>query len=849
MLARVCLWVQALTVLVSLTMLVQYVWPGPGELTGLALIVLAGQTAAVLGLSALSVMTTRRRTWVRPSAIGLQALIALGGLGVMFLERGFFWGALALLAAGVGATQLLTEPAQRWFDVRGPRGETMSRSSAEEKPAVEEDRHARAARDEMWRDRVIRPAYATAGRHLIGLTVPALLVFLPLGLLTASVLFFLVDGSAAVVNGGFQLIAPPGEPVLTWSVATLVASVAGQAVVLPATVVLAAGRMVGKNVSASAAMRAAARRWPAMTALVLIGMVVVAAFAAIGFGVLAWTEALVVAFAVMAALALGGMPCLLAVAGVVLEGRSARGALARAYQLTGGSPWTTVLTLAFGVVLVPALVTQVASSAAAGSPVAQAGVGSVLALVSVPFQAAVIARLFLHRLAVKGTTAEFEQVVANLPAGAPRPVRPVPVLAGLLLPSLLYGAAVLVNPLGWLEVSETVVTRERPRDPGSDAAGRSKPTLESSDLRALHAGQDGRMVMLMDDSREAKLLTCADSTCSDNRLGWAEPVAVDSERRAVSARLTDGRLAVTTWAVDEHYRWVYDENWRARLGLLLCDATACVPAPGGRTLAEATWGGRNTVVALAARPGGGLLVAQLHGIPEEDSDADKEVLSLTFCDDPACARPRVTEVAQVPVNTDTGGGRDLIVGVDPDDRPVALRVDHDSGAIFVVTCAEPACARAYVEQVVEGDAFRHWFDGRERPQTAMVVRADGRPMIAYRDIAGGTIMLLDCRTRTCSQADTALLTAPGERHAGPAMVLDRAGRALVAFQDLEREQVVVAACTGTLCTRTPVTTIPRGGGHGLAMALDDRGRPMIVWTDFASEDDWDLVVTTPLTLR
>ncbi|MEU4509137.1 hypothetical protein AB0G05_06550 [Nonomuraea wenchangensis] len=681
----------------------------------------------------------------------------------------------------------------------------------------------------MRRHGVLWRACAGAARHAIGLVVPGLLVFLPLGLIAGPALAAIVavDGSAAVVNGGFELVGSPGTPVLVWSAVVLVATVAGQMVVLPATVILAAGRLAGENVPVSAAMRAALRRWPAMLALALVGAVVLAADTAAGLGLLLWNGAQVTAYGVMVFLLLFSLPCLLAVPGVVMKGRSARNALALAYRLTFDAPWATVLTLAFGVVIFPALAQQAVNLATAGIPVLRIGMGWVLALVAVPFQATVIARLFLHRLALAGMTTEFKEIVDGLPASTPRPVRPVPVLAALLLPPLLYGAAALVNPLGWLEVSETAVTKN----------------VDLSEPRALYLGQDGRVVMLMDGSREAKLLTCADSECAHPRLTWAEPAAVAGEPAAVSARLADGRLAVTTWAVEGRHPWVYDENWRARLRLRICDAANCVPAPGGKPLAEMAWRDRKRVVALAARPGGGLVVAQLHGIPE-DGDGDEEALSLTICDDPACARPRVKEVAKVPVD----GPRDLIAGVDPDDRPVVLRLDQYSGAVHVVSCHDLACARARVEQPVEGDASAYLLGGRDRPHAAMVVRADGRPLIAYQDLADGTIKLLDCRDRACSRAASAALTSPGGRQAGPAMVLDRSGRALVAFRDLDRHRIVVAACTGTRCTRTPVTTIARGGGLGLAMAVDGRGRPVLAWLDFGAADDWDLVVTRPLNL-
>lgn len=164
----------------------------------------------------------------------------------------------------------------------------------------------------------------------------------------------------------------------------------------------------------------------------------------------------------------------------------------------------------------------------------------------------------------------------------------------------------------------------------------------------------------------------------------------------------------------------------------------------------------------------------------------------------------------------------------------------------MISCDDPACARTRVEQPVE--EREPWYGHRAPPRAAMVVRPDGRPLIAYREPADSAIKLLDCRTRTrtCAEADTTTLTAPGGRVLGLTMVLDRAGRALVAYQDLDRRRTMIATCTSTSCTQTPITTIPRDGGRGMTMTLDSNGRPMLAWVDFAAENDWDLIVTTPL---
>ncbi|MFI7610381.1 hypothetical protein ACIBP6_03990 [Nonomuraea terrae] len=694
---------------------------------------------------------------------------------------------------------------------------------------------------------VVWRAYAGAARHLFRLVVPSLLVFVPIGVLSLAGLAMVTDESAAQVNGEFQLLGEPGWPLLVWTLVTLLASLAGQAVVVPATVVLAAGLLTGRPVTASAAMRATMRRWSPLLSLTLLGALVFVVIAAAGLGMLLWIEHLLGAFLVMVPLALLAMPCLVAVAIVVLEGASAGSALHRAYRLlravgpTNGGLWSGAFTLAFGVLILPAAAQQAVLWGASGHPLAHGVATSVLGLATPAFQGMVIARLLLHRLAIRRLVTEFGQIVERLPECGPSPLRPVRVVAALLLPGLLYGGTMLVNPFGWLEVTQTVVTaswsREGAAEPQPD--GRPKPAISGWDLQAIHAGEGGRMVMLMDSFAQAKLLTCTDSTCARTRYAWAEPVGAAETPRAPAARLVGGRLVVATWAQQGD---PFDEDWRARLGLLMCDATGCVPAPGGRPIAEATQDTEDRIVAMTQHPYGGLMLAQVRPLPGQDG----EMLSVTRCDDPACTSPRTKDVAKLPFSTSSYQDRGLVIGVAPVADPVVLRFDEDTGAISVITCEDHECARMRVEQPVKGgETWRHE-EHRDRSGATMAIRYDGRPVIAYRDSADGSIRLLDCRNQACSQADTAVLSAPGQDHLAPALVLDASERALVAYQDLDREQLVVAACTGTRCTHTPVAKMRNSPGFGLAMTLDGRGRPVIAWMDGSPYyDDWHLVVTVP----
>ncbi|TDD07148.1 hypothetical protein E1292_14010 [Nonomuraea deserti] len=264
-----------------------------------------------------------------------------------------------------------------------------------------------------------------------------------------------------------------------------------QAVVFPATVVIAAGLQAGgPPIRARRALRVALRRLPSMLLLVLLAVPVYALVAAAGFGALLVTGSLVPAVFVFAGLALFTMPALLAVPAIVLEGRSAPAAVGRGYDLVIGHGPSSAFTLACGVYVIPGAVFQALDAAVAGlhGPTfmyASGLAGGVLALAGTTFQASVVTRQFLHRLAPRPdpvSAEEFDRILAGLPAaGRRRQLRFPFVLPALVLPGLVYGGVATVNPFGWLETSETDVTAAW-RDSFGDGVG--APKLGRGGLRA-----------------------------------------------------------------------------------------------------------------------------------------------------------------------------------------------------------------------------------------------------------------------------------------------------------------------------------------------------------------------------
>jgi hypothetical protein len=103
-----------------------------------------------------------------------------------------------------------------------------------------------------------------AGRRLVRLALPAVLVNVPLATLSLLALMMTAGDSAALVNQRFQLIGTSDAPLLAWTVVLATVALAGHIVVFPATLVIAAGHLVDRHVSPVEALRATVRRLPSL---------------------------------------------------------------------------------------------------------------------------------------------------------------------------------------------------------------------------------------------------------------------------------------------------------------------------------------------------------------------------------------------------------------------------------------------------------------------------------------------------------------------------------------------------------------------------------------------------------
>ncbi|MFB9469570.1 hypothetical protein ACFFR3_08625 [Nonomuraea salmonea] len=679
----------------------------------------------------------------------------------------------------------------------------------------------------LRRGGVLWPGSRAAGVDVGRLAVPGLVVFAPLAWFAGLAALPMV-GSVAVVNGELVLAEDPGPWQPGWMAGVAVVVVAAYAVVSGATTLLAAARQTGRQAEPAAALGMAVRRWPALLAVTAITVLGAAAVVGAVVGVQVAVRWEFLSWLTAGGLALAASPVLLAGPVLVLERRGPVQAVGRAYRLAVEGTWPDVIALLTGAVLVPALAVRAALWALDAVPAPLAiTFTAALAVTVLPFQASVLTRAYLQRLAWRHTalqdSAVFPETVAlkDIPScqnGHPEPAGTWlwRLVAAVLLPAVLYAMTATANLLDRPELHQ-------------------RPVTAVSDPAAAHLTGDGRLLLLLDDlDTPPTLLACTDPACTDTATVYAGPAGEDLWRDVASAPMPGGRLLLASWATTD--------GGAGRLDLLLCDAKSCTRprGPAGRVSA----GPHEFALAVAARPGGGGLVLAHAG----ESGAGKpgeQTVAFTSCADLACATPvtRQAAVLKVPAYLDKEDGFALAVA--PDGRPVAAQLDATTGAVHVVSCQDAACERATVSTPVRGSAApaRGFALGTPRSGLALAMRRDGRPVIAYQAGAGGAVTLLDCRTADCPDGRTTRLSEAV--HGPPVLVLDRAGRALVAYQDVTRDRIALTSCAATRCGTVPVARLNGAGGR-LAMTLDTAGRPILAWTAAHDRDGGHVLVSTLL---
>lgn len=253
-------------------------------------------------------------------------------------------------------------------------------------------------------------------------------------------------------------------------------------------------------------------------------------------------------------------------------------------------------------------------------------------------------------------------------------------------------------------------------DPGSTVVGTHTSIAIGSQGRALVAHHDST-------NGDLRLLGCGNAACS-----YTGSVPLDASANVV------GLYASMKVPADALPVISYFDDTANTLKVLKCSDPFC--------------GGPTTITVVDDPPLGGVgehssLAIGADGLPViAYHDSGLLSLKVAKCLNAGCSGGAVT-ITQVDNPTNTVG-QYASIAIGTDGLPVISYFDQTAGTLKVAKCGNAACSAGNTLTTVDDPA------NVVGDHTSIVVPADGRPVIAYRDVTGGDLRVMKCGNAACT---------------------------------------------------------------------------------------------------
>ncbi len=165
------------------------------------------------------------------------------------------------------------------------------------------------------------------------------------------------------------------------------------------------------------------------------------------------------------------------------------------------------------------------------------------------------------------------------------------------------------------------------------------------------------------------------------------------------------------------------------------------------------------------------------------------------------------------------------IALGADGLPVIAYLDETNGALKVAKCNDAACAGGD-ETLTTVD------DGGTGRYTAIVLGADGLPLISYHDFTNGSLRVAKCNDAACAGGDETLSTVDsGGVGTHTSIALGADGLPVISYFDFNvtNFDLKVAKCNDAACAGSDETlsTVDGVGGEDNSIALGADGLPVI----------------------
>ena len=186
------------------------------------------------------------------------------------------------------------------------------------------------------------------------------------------------------------------------------------------------------------------------------------------------------------------------------------------------------------------------------------------------------------------------------------------------------------------------------------------------------------------------------------------------------------------------------------------------------------------------------------------------------------------------IGTANSFGRPFSMVLDSADNPVIAFYDTNGKDLYVVRCADPACATS-TTQIVDST-------GDVGQDPSLVLDSVGNPVVAYHDGGNDDLKLLHCDDPNCTPAGNSITRPDSAGITGqePSLKLDAAGNPVIAYGDSSADTLNILHCNDPNCTpagnsiEAPVTGLPAHVDPSLV--LDAAGNPVVAYYDLSPSE-------------
>lgn len=168
----------------------------------------------------------------------------------------------------------------------------------------------------------------------------------------------------------------------------------------------------------------------------------------------------------------------------------------------------------------------------------------------------------------------------------------------------------------------------------------------------------------------------------------------------------------------------------------------------------------------------------------------------------------------------------LSLAIRTDDRAlIAFRNGGPQLALY--RCANPGCSTGSLSNLEAGGNA-----------PSMVLRNDGRPLIAHHQPTSDDLRLYDCADVDCSSGSGITLDATGFVGRNPSLGLRPDGRAVISYRDQSISGLKLYNCANPQCSSGVIEILDSSGDSGgqSALAIRPDGRALIAYSVNSTED-------------